>query len=223
MLSDGEEGFVEGVNSFQADSRTALTIDEMLSLHVGGIGRAQVKHFVLSSVAWVPAVFLTLMSVFTARIPAWRCKLGDGCGDADICSLHDEDWEWVSKSASIVSEWNLICSEEWKVSAADSMFFVGFFFGAGVIGQLADISGRRPAMYLSLLIGGIGAAISAASFGFWQYFSAGSSLVLDAGIGVDLLSSALNHSGPSGVPSWALQHSTGGRLVSASCLASRLR
>lgn len=170
MLSDGEEGFVEGVNSFQADSRTALTVDEMLSLHVGGIGRAQVKHFVLSSVAWVPAVFLTLMSVFTARIPAWRCKLGDGCGDADICSLHDEDWEWVSKSASIVSEWNLICNEEWKVSAADSMFFVGFFFGAGVIGQLADISGRRPAMYLSLLIGGIGAVISAASFGFWQYF-----------------------------------------------------
>ena len=54
------------------DSRDALTVDEMLSLHVGGVGRAQVRHFMLASLAWVPAAFLTLMSVFTERNPAWR-------------------------------------------------------------------------------------------------------------------------------------------------------
>lgn len=39
-----------------------------------------------------------------------------------------------------------------------------------MLGQLADIRGRWAAMYVSLLISGVGAAISAVSFGFWQYF-----------------------------------------------------
>ena len=46
---------------------------------------------------------------------------------------------------------------------ADSMFFVGFFFGAGLLGQLADIKGRWVAMYTSLAIAATGAAASAAS------------------------------------------------------------
>lgn len=93
-----------------------------------------------------------------------------------------------------MSEWNLICDDEWKVTAADSMFFAGFFctfpsqpdlfillflrrthfppptVGAGMLGQLADIRGRWAALYVSLSIAGVGAAISAISFGFWQYF-----------------------------------------------------
>ena len=88
----------------------------------------------------------------------------------DLCSLGADDWAWVDKTASIVSEWNLICGEEWKVQAADSMFFVGFFFGAGVLGQLADTRGRWLAMYASFLFAGAGAAFSVVSFGFWQYF-----------------------------------------------------
>ena len=157
-------------DSPQPSRDDGLTVEEMISLHVGEIGKAQVRHFVLSSVAWVPAVFMTLMSVFTERDPAWRCVAPDGCEDRAFCSLNDKDWEWVSKSASIRSEWNLVCGDAWKVSSADSMFFAGFFFGAGLIGQLADLRGRKPAMYLSLVIGGLGSVISAAVSSFWPYF-----------------------------------------------------
>ena len=181
------------------DSRDALTVDEMLSLHVGGVGRAQVRHFMLASVAWVPAAFLTLMSVFTERNPAWRCTSisPDGCGDNDICDLRDDEWEWVSKPASIVSEWNLICDEQWKVSASDSMFFLGFFFGAGMFGQLSDISGRRTGMYTSLCVGGFGAAISAATFDFWEYFFA--RFIIGFGVGGIGVSSFVLSTEPLGV------------------------
>lgn len=39
-----------------------------------------------------------------------------------------------------------------------------------MLGQLADIRGRWAALYVSLIIAGVGAAISAVSFEFWQYF-----------------------------------------------------
>ena len=48
-------------DSPQPSRDDGLTVEEMISLHVGEIGKAQVRHFVLSSVAWVPAVFMTLM------------------------------------------------------------------------------------------------------------------------------------------------------------------
>ena len=108
-----------------ASTRDAITLDEMLSLHVGENGKAQLRHFLLSSMAWVPAAMLTLMSVFTERKPEWRCASDDNvlCGIGgnvtDICSLGDDDWEWVSRSASVVSEWDLVCNDAWKVSFAD--------------------------------------------------------------------------------------------------------
>ena len=35
----------------------------------------------------------------------------------------------ILQGASIVSEWNLICDDEWKVQFADSMLIAGFFCG----------------------------------------------------------------------------------------------
>jgi len=165
-----ELGEYDDDDSPQPSRDDGLTVEELISLHVGDLGRAQLRHFVLSSLAWMPTVFMTLMSVFTERDPAWRCLTPDGCAGGDNCSLERDEWEWVSKSASIRSEWNLICGDAWKVSAADSMFFAGFFFGAGMVGQLADFRGRKPAMYLSLVVGGFGSALSASVSSFGPYF-----------------------------------------------------
>ena len=81
----------ESAASTAAASRNvdALTFDEMLALHVGENGRAQIRHFLISSAAWLPAAFLTLMTVFTARMPAWRCTTLDGCTDESSGELKD--------------------------------------------------------------------------------------------------------------------------------------
>ena len=91
MMSPSSSG--TGMHHFDDDdspqpSRDGeLTVEEVISLHVGEIGKAQMWHFLLSSVAWVPAVFMTLMSVFTERDPAWRCVVLDGCDDRDFCRV----------------------------------------------------------------------------------------------------------------------------------------
>jgi len=176
QLMSSEESRQEGAAAANLEeSCDALTIDEMLDLHVGHCGRSQFFHFMVSSAAWMPAAFLTLMSIFTSRMPEWACTASNGCTAEDgklqnLCSLAREDWEWVDKTASIVSEWNLICEDEWKVQLADSMFFAGFFFGAGMLGQLADIRGRWFALYASFMFSGVGAGLSVLCFGFWQFF-----------------------------------------------------
>ena len=82
-----ELGEYDDDDSPQPSRDDGLTVEELISLHVGDLGRAQLRHFVLSSLAWMPTVFMTLMSVFTERDPAWRCLTPDGCAGGDRLSL----------------------------------------------------------------------------------------------------------------------------------------
>lgn len=114
-----------------------LTVDEMLVKYVGEFGRAQFWHFVLVSLAWTVEALHTMSMIFGDRVPAWRCVdqgSSDGGGSctpsSSLCDLAPGSWEWVDgKSASTVSQFNLICGEEYKVGLAGSLFFIGALFG----------------------------------------------------------------------------------------------
>ena len=187
-----------------------VTVDEAFDAYVGQIGKGQVKQFLLSSSAWLPAAFLTLVSVFTQRTPEWECIDDDDDDDDDdninktfyshcldvktkadeddlsvLCSLNDffstnanetstseGMWRWTNKKQSIVSEFDLICKDEYKIELASSMFFLGFFFGAGVLGQLSDVKGRRTGVYAAVLTSSLGAGLASMSTSYSQYFVA---------------------------------------------------
>lgn len=51
----------------------------------------------------------------------------------------------------IHSQWNLICSEKYKVALVQSVFMFGVMMGALVLGPLADIIGRLRTLMLALL------------------------------------------------------------------------
>jgi OCT family organic cation transporter-like MFS transporter 4/5 len=185
-----------------------ITVDEAFDGYVGQIGRGQLKQFLLSSSAWLPAAFLTLVSVFTQRTPEWECLVGSDeedyyysyCSEQKakaseddlsvLCTLNDyydknknettssadggENvvWKWTNEKQSIVSEFSLICKDEYKIQLASSMFFLGFFFGAGVLGQLSDARGRRTGVYAAVLISSLGAGLASISYSYSQYFVA---------------------------------------------------
>ena len=175
-LDDGEDGEERAFVADEEDSADGRTVDELFDERIGQANRTQLAQFALSSFAWFPAAFLTLTSVFTARVPDWVCAVEGTCSHAEtglpleICDMDRELWKWVDPKSSIVSELDLVCSHEYKVQLADSIFFVGFLAGAGILGQVADSKGRVFGLYLSTSLASAGALFAAASNGYWLYF-----------------------------------------------------
>ncbi|XP_023619555.1 solute carrier family 22 member 4 isoform X7 [Myotis lucifugus] len=64
--------------------------------------------------------------------------------DVDLEQLEQEDcldgWEFSQDVylSTIVTEWNLVCKEDWKTPLTTSLFFVGVLLGSFFSGQLSD-------------------------------------------------------------------------------------
>ncbi|XP_078220996.1 solute carrier family 22 member 4 isoform X6 [Callithrix jacchus] len=64
--------------------------------------------------------------------------------DVDLGQLEQEScldgWEFSQDvySSTVVTEWNLVCGDDWKVPLTTSLFFVGVLLGSFVSGQLSD-------------------------------------------------------------------------------------
>ncbi|KAM6225249.1 organic cation/carnitine transporter 2 isoform 2-T2 [Rhynchocyon petersi] len=64
--------------------------------------------------------------------------------DVNLTGLEEEDcldgWEFSQDvyQSTIVTEWNLVCDDDWKAPLTISLFFVGVLVGSFVSGQLSD-------------------------------------------------------------------------------------
>ncbi|XP_018421115.1 PREDICTED: solute carrier family 22 member 2 [Nanorana parkeri] len=61
-------------------------------------------------------------------------------------------WVYDTTGSSIVTEFNLVCEDSWKLDLFQSIVNVGFFLGSLFIGYIADRFGRKPCLLISLLI-----------------------------------------------------------------------
>ncbi|XP_049642697.1 solute carrier family 22 member 4 [Suncus etruscus] len=64
---------------------------------------------------------------------------------------------------TIVTEWNLVCEENWKTPLTTSLFFVGVLLGSFVSGQLSDRFGRKNVLFATMAV--------QTGFSFLQIFS----------------------------------------------------
>ncbi|KAE8693427.1 Organic cation/carnitine transporter 4 [Hibiscus syriacus] len=126
-----------------------LCVDDMLDVYCGEFGPWQLRHFVLTSLAWALEAFHTMVMIFADQEPAWRCVKGSGslCDKkvASVCGLEPGSWEWQGGSeSSTVAQWGLVCGEKYKVGLVQALFFAGCMIGAGVFGRLSDVDlGRK--------------------------------------------------------------------------------
>uniref|UniRef100_A0A3B3TMI0 Solute carrier family 22 member 5 n=1 Tax=Poecilia latipinna TaxID=48699 RepID=A0A3B3TMI0_9TELE len=62
-----------------------------------------------------------------------------------------DGWNYSKEvyQSTIVTEWNLVCDNQWKVPFASSTLFVGYLFGSLISGQLSDF-GRKKVVFISL-------------------------------------------------------------------------
>ncbi|XP_053186672.1 organic cation/carnitine transporter 2-like [Scomber japonicus] len=72
-------------------------------------------------------------------------------------------------TSTIVSEWDLVCDNAWKVPFSTSMFFVGVLFGSFISGHLSDRIGRKPVFFVTMALQTVSALIQATSVN-WAMF-----------------------------------------------------
>ncbi|XP_068187528.1 organic cation/carnitine transporter 2-like [Antennarius striatus] len=53
--------------------------------------------------------------------------------------------------STIVSEFDLVCSEQWKQPFTSTVFFLGVLFGSFVSGQISDRFGRKPVLIACMI------------------------------------------------------------------------
>ncbi|XP_075065947.1 organic cation/carnitine transporter 2-like [Mixophyes fleayi] len=66
-------------------------------------------------------------------------------------------------NSTIITEWDLICDNDWKAPLTTSLFFLGVLLGSIVSGQLSDRFGRKKILFATLAI--------QTGFSFVQVFS----------------------------------------------------
>ncbi|MBZ3884214.1 Solute carrier family 22 member 4 [Sciurus carolinensis] len=89
--------------------------------------------------------------------------------DVDLEQLEQEScldgWEFSQEVylSTIVTEWNLVCEDDWKTPLTASLFFVGVLIGSFVSGQLSDRFGRKNILFATMAV--------QTGFSFLQIFS----------------------------------------------------
>ncbi|XP_052053253.1 solute carrier family 22 member 4 isoform X1 [Apodemus sylvaticus] len=89
--------------------------------------------------------------------------------DVDLEQLEQEScldgWEYSQDvfMSTIVTEWNLVCEDDWKTPLTTSLFFVGVLCGSFVSGQLSDRFGRKKVLFATMAV--------QTGFSFVQIFS----------------------------------------------------
>ena len=66
-------------------------------------------------------------------------------------------------ATSLVTEFNLVCGDQWLLPLSQSVFFAGVLVGAAVYGHLGDLLGRRTAFLIGMVqttVAGIAAAFA---------------------------------------------------------------
>ncbi|XP_069985725.1 organic cation transporter protein isoform X4 [Penaeus vannamei] len=134
-----------------------LTIDDVYG-RIGHFGnRQKIYFFVLCSLnGW--CAFHQLLTVFVGLDPSFECYEKNASSTAkpliNKCINNDPQecrLSYTSEYKSFASEWNLICSEKYKVAMVQSVWMGGVMTGALVLGSVADVIGRLKTLMVSIL------------------------------------------------------------------------
>ncbi|XP_042855678.1 solute carrier family 22 member 15-like isoform X2 [Penaeus japonicus] len=134
-----------------------LSIDDVYG-RIGHFGnRQKIYFFVLCSLnGW--CAFHQLLTVFVGLDPSFECYAKNASSEAkpliDKCINNDPQEcriSYTSEYKSFASEWNLICSEKYKVALVQSVWMGGVMTGALVLGSAADVVGRLKTLMVSIL------------------------------------------------------------------------
>lgn len=155
-----------------AEKQEYQNISDVIPL-LGGFGRFQQLVTILICMMIFPSTFTILMMYFTAQNPPYKCVSNSTTCLSNTtfessnpyrCELARADWEFTEpKSYSIITQFDLFCEREWAVHLTTSIFFIGWAFGAVILGWVSDNYGRKIVIfpgYLTIMSVGFLASFS---------------------------------------------------------------
>lgn len=152
LLPPSEYATWEAAAAAPRSEQEKLCIDDMLQKYCGEFGFWQLRHFVLTSLAWALEAFHSMVMIFADREPDWRCVnngSGSWCDETakTMCGLQPGSWEWVSgPGSSTVSQWGLVCAEKYKIGLVQASFFGGCMIGK------SSSSGLEPSLCVYFIL-----------------------------------------------------------------------
>ena len=88
-------------------------------------------------------------------------------------------WPGLEMTSTGVTDWALVCGDQYKVGLSSSLYFVGLMLGSLLTGALSDRWGRRPTLLVMLLTTSLACGVGAACPDYWSYST--SRVVVGAG------------------------------------------
>nr|AAB19097.1 LX1 [Mus musculus] len=73
----------------------------------------------------------------------------------------EHGWVYDTPGSSIVTEFNLVCVDAWKVDLFQSCVNLGFFLGSLVVGYIADRFGRKLCLLVTTLVTSLSGVLTA--------------------------------------------------------------
>ncbi|KAK7256999.1 hypothetical protein RIF29_30653 [Crotalaria pallida] len=157
-------------HDIETDKHHLLSLDYTIEQCIGDFNRNQFLQVVLISLAWLFDAQQAFITVFTDAQPLWHCT-SSSCTTTTMCNLPKYSWAWDGPTqASIISEWNLQCSNSIITGLPASLFFMGCLLGGIVLATLADSSfGRKNMLFYSCLLMSLSSLLSSFSPNIWIY------------------------------------------------------
>ncbi|XP_065854758.1 organic cation/carnitine transporter 2-like [Euphorbia lathyris] len=149
------------------------SLDETIEHYLSDFNLTQLSIAIFVSISWFFDAQQTFISVFSEAEPKWHYKKTSpfSATIADLCKLPADSWEWDKPNyTSVISEFQLQCSNSLLRSLPASSFFFGCLAGGFLLATLADSCfGRKNMLFLSCLMMGVSSLLTVFSPDIWVY------------------------------------------------------
>ncbi|XP_071956989.1 organic cation transporter-like protein [Antedon mediterranea] len=112
--------------------------------------------------------------VSTAFINETKCRMYTNLAGSNETQITKCKYGWTydqsQYESTIVSEFDLVCDDSYKVSLAASSYLFGFFFGSIIFGAVCDYFGRKRGVILALLLRILAGIVASFTKTYWGFF-----------------------------------------------------
>ena len=183
--SDGGNIEIFNENCQPVNSAAEVGIDDAINLS-GSFGRFQIILNVVMFLVYVFNASHMVLLYFVADDPAWSCvhqNTSTFCEEhtdavipktsiyfSERCKMNRSSWKFTNHELySIVTEFDLVCGNEWLGSLANSALFIGWAIAGPIGGYFMDRHGKRIVLIVSAAASTFSVIYSSFVDNIWQF------------------------------------------------------